>query len=435
MPRKKFEDVVKVKNTKQLENSQKKPILSDKKKNLILSDGYFNEDNKKRKSYNTLWLVSLITVVFLFFAIASLFSSALITINPKTKDFNVDKTLTATKNTNETSGLTYDLVVLSGEEKKEIKGSEEKNWEVSATGKVLFYNYFSSSPQTISQNTKLEGSNGKIYIIKNKVIIPGFLKKDGPGKIGADIYGEESGEEYNSTALDFKILGFKGTSKYSKIYARSVGDITGGLKGLSSQIGDTDKENAIKELTETLSNKLLEKAKNQIPKDLVLLDGATFLNIDEENTIPSSTIGSFVVSVKGTFNGILLSKEKLTKEVANQFLAENNTDSTDTANITINDIYITNIEKLSISSFDKSLINLDDMKDISFNLSGVIKVVWKVDENKIVADLLGKNKTDFNQTLLQFLNIDSADMVLKPFWRSSFPDKIDKIKVIVNYPR
>ena len=67
MPRKKFEDVVKVKNTKQLENSQKKPILSDKKKNLILSDGYFNEDNKKRKSYNTLWLVSLITVVFLFF--------------------------------------------------------------------------------------------------------------------------------------------------------------------------------------------------------------------------------------------------------------------------------------------------------------------------------------------------------------------------------
>ena len=96
---------------------------------------------------------------------------------------------------------------------------------------------------------------------------------------------------------------------------------------------------------------------------------------------------------------------------------------------------VNSIEKMINTKNYKSLINLDDMKDISFNLSGVIKVVWKVDENKIVADLLGKNKTDFNQTLLQFLNIDSADMVLKPFWRSSFPDKIDKIKVIVNYPR
>ena len=75
------------------------------------------------------------------------------------------------------------------------------------------------------------------------------------------------------------------------------------------------------------------------------------------------------------------------------------------------------------------------MKDISFNLLGTVKVVWKVDGNKITEDLLGRNKKGFNQILRQYSNIDSADMVIKPVWRNSFPDKINKIKVNINYPK
>ncbi len=387
-------------------------------------DNPFEVEEKKGTSHNTLWFVAFVSIVFLFFAISFLFSKATVTINPKVKDFTLNKTLTATKNSNTAEGLTYDLVVLSGEEKKEIKGGEEKDWEVSATGTVLVYNAFSSSPQPLAINTRLEGSNGKIYKTKTKVIIPGMLKNV-PGKIEVDIYGEKAGVEYNSNPLDFKVAGFKGTPKYSKIYARSAGDITGGLLGKSSQVSDADKASAIKELQDTLFAKLFQKAKDQTPENFILLKGATFLNTNEENIIPAETTGNFTVSVEGTFNGILFDKDKLEKEIINASLAESEN----------KDAYVLNIGDMTVSSFDQSLITPDDMEDISFNLSGTPKIVWKVDIEKLMADLLGKNKKDFNQILSGYSNIDSASMAIKPIWESSFPSKSDKIKIIVNYPK
>ena len=440
-----FQDIVKVKSNKKSELNQKKIFNSDisqkENKSYDPNDG----KQKDKTSYSMLWFIALISIVFLFFAMSFLFSTATVTINPKTKDFNVDKTLTATKNTSDALGLTYDLVVLSGEEQKEVIGSEEKNWEVNATGHVLVYNSFSFLSQTLAQNTKLEGSNGKIYKTKNKVIIPGMSKKNIPGKIDVDIYGEKIGEEYNSMPLDFKIVSYKGTTKYSKIFAMSVGNITGGLNGKSSQLSDNDKNNTVEELKNILSKKLLEKIKNQIPKDFILLKNATFLNIDEEKVTPAETKGTFIVSIKGTFSGILFDKNKLTKEVISEiFPATDNSVGTldnlsaitsDNTNVTDNDIYISNIENLAISSFDQNLVSREDMKDISFNLLGTVKVVWKVDGNKITEDLLGRNKKGFNQILRQYSNIDSADMVIKPVWRNSFPDKINKIKVNINYPK
>ena len=418
-----FQDIIKVKK-KQVEINQRKISGFDKEREAPVPSDLLNIKKKKNISNNFLWVIALISVVSLFFAISFLFSNATVTVIPKTKDFMVDKTLTATKASG-TEGLTYDLVVLSGEEQKEVVGGEEKDWEVPATGHVLIYNSFNTSPQIISAGTRLEGSNGKIYKTKIKVIIPGMLKNNTPGKIGVDIFGEKNGEEYNSGPLDFKILSFKGSSKYLKIYARSVGDIMGGLSGKSSQLSDSDKENAVQQLKDTLCKKLLEKAKNQIPKDFVLLNNATFLNIDEQNITASKNPSSFIVSIKGTFNGILFNKVKLTKEIISEVL-------TDSDN---KDVYISNIENLALSSFDQNLITLSDMKDITFNLSGTIKIVWMTDGDKLIIDLLSRNKKDFNQILLQYPNIDSADLAIKPFWENSFPSKIKDIKVIINYPK
>jgi hypothetical protein len=427
MPKNTFQDIIKIKIVK-----SPPPIIGD---------NFPEVKEKKRIPHNTLWFVALISVIFLFFAVSFIFSNATVTINPKTKDFTLDKTLTAVKNTDTAQGLTYDLVVLSGEEQKTVLGGEEKDWEISATGTALIYNAFSSSPQPLAINTRLEGSNGKIYKTKTKVVVPSMLKNV-PGKVEVDIYGEKAGSDYNSGPLDFKVLGFKGNPKYSKIYARSVGDITGGLSGKSSQVSDDVKASTYKELKDTLFTKLFQKAKDQTPADFILLKDAAFLNINEEDITPAETAGSFILIVKGTFNGILFNKDKLEKEAISESLAQNvNTNttttngSTDTTNTSNPDVYVSNIENLSISSFNKTLITLDDMKDITFNLSGTIKIIWKVDENKMVADLLGKSKNDFNQMLSGYQSVDSASMTIKPIWENSFPTKSAKIKIIVNYPK
>ena len=96
-------------------------------------------------------------------------------------------------------------------------------------------------------------------------------------------------------------------------------------------------------------------------------------------------------------------------------------------------VYIPNLPDAKITLTDKTQALFTDAMEISFNLSGSVKVVWKVDADKVLADILGKNKSDFNDILRGYTNIESANLSIKPVWKSSFPDKSNNIKVIVNY--
>ena len=102
-------------------------------------------------------------------------------------------------------------------------------------------------------------------------------------------------------------------------------------------------------------------------------------------------------------------------------------------------VYIPNIKNLTFSlapstSLPNGENSLTDVNNISFNLSGNLKIVWIVDEDKVITDMLGKRKNNFNQILAEYPNIDSAQLVLRPFWKRFFPKKAKDIQTIVNYP-
>jgi len=380
--------------------------------------------NSKGSKY-MIYFVALISVIFLLFALSFLFSGAKITVIPKVKDVSLNTSLSAIKNSN-TESFSFDLVVISGEEKKVIQGGEEKDVAVAAQGIVLIYNSFSSSPQTLDIDTRLEGSNGKIYKTNKKIVVPGITKDDKPGSVEVGIYGAGTGDEYNSTPLDFKIFGFKGTPKYSKFYARSKGDITGGFKGKSSLVSSLDKTIAVSELKTILETKLLKKVTDQIPSGFILFKDAVFLDIDDQNVnFTPDKDGNTSVNIKGTLFGFLFDEKKLTKKIAGDIIDEYDG----------SEIYMPNIRDLVFSLIDKEDISFVDVKNIDFTLSGSPKIIWKVDETKFATDLLSKKKSDFNQVLVQYPNIDSAVLVIRPFWKSSFPEKSENIEIIVNYPK
>lgn len=378
----------------------------------------------------TLWFVAVVSFLFFLFALSYLFSKSVVTIHPKIKNVILNENLSASKNKNNEK-LPFDLIVISGEENKIVKTTGTKDVLEKAQGVVLIYNSFSSATQRLDIDTRLEGSNGKIYKTKNQVIVPG-MKGNTPGSVEVGIYGVEAGETYNSGPLDFTIFGFKGTPKYSKFYARSKGEITGGFKGNTSVISDVDKLATINDLKTTLQAKLFKKAKDQIPNGFILFKDAIFLNIDENSINPVFSKDNMSdVKIKGTLYGLLFDIEKLTKKIIENSIKE------DDGSI----VYLPNIQDLTFSLLaqtglsDKDNVSFKDVKDINFNLSGATKIVWKLDESKLRTDLLGKAKKDFNQILLQYPNIDLAESVISPFWRMSFPDKIKDIKIIVNYPK
>jgi len=380
----------------------------------------------KRSGY-TLWFVAIISIIFFIFSISYLFLKVVVTVNPKTQDVVLNENLTASKGAS-AGALSFDLIVISGEENKMLETTLKKDVSEKAKGVVLIYNTFSSKTQRLDIDTRLEGSNGKIYKTVNTVVVPG-MKGNTPGSIEVGIYAAEAGEEYNSGPLDFTIFGFKGTPKYSKFYARSKGEITGGFKGKASIISDTEKLATINDLKTTLKEKLFKKAVDQIPSGFILFKDAVYLDIDDKNIdLTSSKDSMLPIVLEGTLYGLLFDEQKLSKKIA-----ENSINQYDGS-----DLYMTNIRDLTfslISPANKDNISFADVNQISFNLSGATKIVWKLDESKLIADLFGKSKKDFKQILLQYPNIDSANLSISPFWRRSLPDKIKDIKVIVNYPK
>ncbi|MFA5936644.1 MAG: hypothetical protein WC822_02060 [Candidatus Paceibacterota bacterium] len=405
-----LQDMVKVKTFKKEITKEQIPNLNQ-----------FRQNNKKSKY--RIYFVALLSVVFLLFALSFLFSKATISISPKVQEIPLNENLSATKDS-DTSALPFNLVVLSGEENKTIQGGGEKDVAIPAKGTVIIYNSYNSSSQTLDIDTRLEGSNGKIYKTSKKITVPG-MKDDKPGNVEVEIYASVAGIEYNSTPLDFKIFGFKGTPKYSKFYARSKGDITGGFKGKSPIVSTLDQITATNELKATLKDKLLKKVTSEIPNGFILFKDAIFFNIEEKNInyIPNKD-NTMSVNMKGTLYGFLFDEQKLVKKIAEDVVEKYNGE----------EIYIPNIKDLVFSLSDKENVSFGDVKSINFNLSGSPKIIWKVDENKFITDILNKKKKDFNQILSQYPSISSADLVIRPFWKSSFPEKSKNIEVIVNYP-
>jgi hypothetical protein len=387
------------------------------------SEFYNNSNSGSKKIGYGLWFIALIALVFLFFAVSYLFSGAKISINPKTVDLSLDENFVASKNSN--SGiLPFDLVMISDEAVKEVQGGEEVDVKQSATGTVVIYNNFSTAAQKLDINTRLEGSNGKIYKTKNAVVVPGMSSNNTPGSVEVDIYASEAGEAYNSGPIDFNIFGFKGTPKYTKFYARSKGEISGGLVGKARQVSEIEKTSAINELKDSLRDKLLQKATNQTPSGYLLYDDAIFIQFDNGTVGDALENGMVPVKVKGTFYGFLFDEKKLTKRIVQNNLEKYANE----------DVFIPNIRSFKFTLNNKENINFAEVKDINFDLVGNSKIVWRIDTESLLNEVLGRDKKDFNQILTQYANIDSAELVIKPVWRKTFPDKLKDIKILVNYP-
>lgn len=420
MPKNLLQDMVRVKAP-----IKEREIIPNREKNKIPKEIKPSGRSNKGSKYR-IYFVALISVVFLLFALSFLFSGAKVTIVPKVKEIPISNENLSATNDPSTQDLSFNLVTISGEENKIIQGGEVKDIATAATGTVLIYNSYSSSPQALNVDTRLEGSNGKIYKTDKKITVPGETADGKPGSIEVGIYGVEAGIEYNSAPLDFKIFGFKGTPKYSKFYGRSQGEIAGGFKGKSPVVSPLDKTTAVSELKATLETKLLKKVTDQIPSGFILFKDAVFTNIlDKDVSFTPDKDNTISVNVQGTLYGFLFDETKLTKKIA-QDIIEGYDGS---------EVYMPNIRDLTFTLADKENISFADVTNINFTLSGTPKVIWKVDETKFINDLLGKKKSDFNQILTQYTNIDTAVLVIRPFWKTSFPDKSSSIQVIVNYPK
>lgn len=374
------------------------------------------------KNHKSLWFVALFAVLALFLALSSNFSSAKVTITPKSKDFKLEELLNATRGSVEGPELSFEIVSMEGSENTIVVATTQKEMKTAARGQVFIYNKYSAAPQKLSVDTRLEGSNGKIYKTDKEVVVPG-MNGDVPGSVEVGVYGFEPGEIYNSGPLDFKIFGFRGTGKYDKFYARSVGDIVGGMSGKFYVISEEQKMKVSSDLSLTLKDNLTKKVLEQVPEDYILFEDALIFKEGSSNVSATQKEESAPISVTGSVFGFLFKESALVSKLAK--IAITDYDGTE--------VFIPELNNFNIIFGNKEDLSVDT-KNLNFKLAGSGKIVYRIAETDIASQLLGRKKEDFKRILAENKNIENAELILRPLWRTKLPDKLNRIKVIVNYP-
>lgn len=391
----------------------------------ILEDYKQQGGGKKGSSRVGMWALAAGSLLVLVFAISLLFADAKVTITPKTQAGILENvTYTAVKDAEAASAIGFQYVNFSGEETTTIPASGgTKEVSEKAKGTVVVYNEYSTAPQKLIVNTRLESPDGKIYRMNNAVTVPGYTKsgtKIIPGSIKVSVTADQPGEAYNIGLVDFTIPGFKGSPQYEKFYGRSETAMTGGATGTLYAASRESYEQASASLELALKDKLASQVRAQIPKGYVLLDGAvSFIPDAAGSSSMYSKTDTVTVVKRGTVNAILLDEAVLSGRIAEDIVSQYAGES----------VMVKNISDMTLVLKDAAAAFKDGTTEIAFTLSGSPEVVWVVDELKLKEDLAGESKREFRNILKNYAGIESAEVVFKPFWKMSFPEKIESIEI------
>jgi len=371
-----------------------------------------------------IWSAAFFAALVLVFSFFSLFTGAHVTVTPKQDSGAITGEFSAFKEPAD-SELAFDVMILAKEEGKDIPATKERQVERKASGNIIVYNKHSGVVQPLIKNTRFETPEGKIYRIKESVSIPGTTVLEGeivPGSLEVTVYADEPGESYNIGLSDFTVPGFKGTPQFENFYARSKTAMTGGFSGVVKYPSEEDIKVAREELQHTLKEQLLTEANVQKPDNFILYEDGIFISYEGGDKIGETSGDTAHITERATLNGVIFNKDELAKFIAKNAL-QNRYDGSAAVTISNMDQIIFNIvDKESVSPFDES---------IPFSLSGTAEVIWTVDEEGLKAALVGKPKKglQFQEVLGAFPYIERAEASIKPFWKRTFPDNVDKIRI------
>ena len=383
----------------------------------------------KGSSKHGLWFVAIICLVVLIVSISFLFQSATVTIVPKTVTVALDSTdvFTAIKDSKDATVFSYMVMSLSGDTSINLPATQTKSVSNFATGKITIYNNYSKTPFKIAKNTTVLASNNQLYKITTAVSVPGYTKSslgNLPGSVDVVITAATSGEIANIDSSLLTIPSLAKKPQAGKIYAKTKTSISGGLSGILNTIPQASADAAYQSLKDQLKTSLLGKAKVQVPPGYLFFDGATVFETDDAVQSPYSKNPEIPITLHGKLTAYLVKQDMLTQAMVQKFVSNYNGES----------VTIPNISALTFVPSVTTPLNPDTNTSISFSFNGMIKIIWKIKTEDVQQALVGKDKSGFSATIAAIVGIEKADLVIKPFWKQSFPDDAKKITVDVIYP-
>lgn len=384
----------------------------------------------QRKPLNpkfVIWFIAVICLLALIFGISMVFSSATITITPRTEKITFIKdSYTAKSDKVGTDGLSFEVLKVTQSVGETVAATEEKEVSQKATGKIIIYNNYSSSPQRLITNTRFEAGNGKIYRINSPVVVPGYKKVSGkitPGSIEATVFADQPGDSYNLKVADlegdFTIPGFKGDIRYKGFYARIKTDILGGYVGMQRIVTDSVRELAKESLKIKLKEELLKELYAVKPESYIIFkDGYSISYTDQADTPVDDDKAK--INMEGSIAGIVFDNAKLTNYIATKKISDFDGLPAE----------LIPLESLVVTLKGEDMTSLWKNTTLTINLDGEAVVRWQYDADALRKDLAGKKEGDLKNIVAKYQkSMLGIQVIFTPIWTRYFPDDLNKIKI------
>jgi hypothetical protein len=195
--------------------------------------------------------------------------------------------------------------------------------------------------------------------------------------------------------------------------------MTGGFSGIQRTVSEADEEQARVAIRAELQETLQQEALAQVPNEVILYDDATFITFEtlpNENTESTDTVR---VVEQGTLTGIVFAREELAARIAEATIAQYEGEP----------VRFITLENIEMTLQDKETLEPVSLNTIQLALSGRGTIVWTFDEERLKSDLAGKSRQELETVLSGYPAIERAEIHFRPFWKRTFPEKVDRIVV------
>lgn len=369
---------------------------------------------RPRRSFPVGTALIALGVVALSAAALFLFSGAEVTVTATENRTTVSGEFIATGSTGE---LPFEIVTVEkvGMVTAPSEGTETVNQ--SAQGTIAIENR-QDVPQQLIKNTRFETPDGLIFRIRDSVTVPAAAN-GAPGRAEATVYADATGESYNIQPTTFTLPGLTGTALFSLVTAKSSEAMKGGFSGPRPTVRQATRDTKAAELRTNLSTDIEKELAAAIPQGYVLIPGGQRVVYEAQPDMPAAG-NNVEISEKAIASAVVFPSDALAKAIAYQVVGIYGGQSvtlTDTTGLTL-----TPVGDLPAAG----------ATELAFSLSGSTTILWQVDTAKIASAVAGKGRSGAETALAGFPEVERAALVLRPFWKMSFPDDPAKIKVTVN---
>lgn len=378
--------------------------------------------NEKVKNKKIFWSVCLLLLVIIIFVSFNFFSGAEVTITPKQAEAVINENIEAisSEEAGDSKLLVYKLIEIKEEATTTVKATGEENIETKASGIITISNNHTTSSQPLVKNTRFETPEGLIYRIDKSVTVPGKSESGQAGTIDVEVFADEVGEKYNLESSSFTIPGFSGTPQFDGFSAKTKTAMSGGFQGVRPVISADDFQATLTTLQNQLQEQLTKRAELESAGETIALYDKSVIRFSTPKQ-ESNSNREVVVSITGSLDLFAFDNLKFSNYLASEVLTIFNQDD---------EVYIFDPSTLEIKLVVDSLEENNEDKKVSVDVSGKARFVWKNDNELLKQTLLGTEKKELKNILQDFNGIAKAEAVIRPFWKSKFPEKLEKITII-----